>query len=97
VDNAIRHGPAGETVAVTIGRRGHDVVVAVEDDGPGVPLEVRGRLFDRFWRAQGAPPGGAGLGLAIAAWIVDAHGGTIQVSDARDGGARFEVRLPPEA
>ncbi len=51
-------------------------------------------MFDRFWRAPGASAGGTGLGLAIAHWVVDRHGGTIEVADAPGGGARFEVQLP---
>jgi len=51
-------------------------------------------VFDRFWRAPGAPPGGTGLGLAIAKWIAEHHDGTISVEQSPAGGARFEVRLP---
>jgi signal transduction histidine kinase len=66
----------------------------VEDDGPGVRAEDVPRVFDRFWRAAGAPAGGTGLGLAIGAWIVDRHGGTIAVEPRLPRGARFVVRLP---
>jgi signal transduction histidine kinase len=73
----------------------------VEDAGPGVRAEDRERVFDRFWRAPGAPAGGTGLGLAIAKWIADHHDGSISVDDSAAGGARFEVRIPnrpaPEA
>jgi signal transduction histidine kinase len=51
-------------------------------------------VFDRFWRAQGAPSGGTGLGLAIARWIVDRHGGRIGVANRDAGGAVFRVELP---
>jgi signal transduction histidine kinase len=68
--------------------------LAVEDAGPGVRPEDRDRIFDRFWRAPGAPPGGTGLGLAIARWIAEHHGGSISVGASAAGGAHFEVRIP---
>ena len=66
----------------------------VDDEGPGVRPEDMPHVFDRFWRARGAPAGGTGLGLAIAAWIAERHGGTIGVSNRPEKGARFTVRLP---
>ena len=94
-DNAIRHGPAGSHVRVVLRPRDKGgATLAVEDQGPGIRPEDRARVFDRFWRAPGASAGGTGLGLAIAHWVVERHGGTIEVADAPGGGARFEVRLP---
>jgi len=72
-------------------------VLTVDDDGPGVPEQQRGDVFGRFTRldhARDPHGGGVGLGLAIVADIVTAHGGTIEVSRSRLGGARFRVRLP---
>jgi len=101
VDNAIRHSPRGSAVRVVVRPAGDAASVAVEDAGPGVRAEDRERVFDRFWRAPGAPAGGTGLGLAIAKWIADHHDGSISVDDSAAGGARFEVRIPnrpaPEA
>jgi len=101
VDNAIRHSPRGGAVRVVVRPDGEAASVAVEDAGPGVRPEDRERVFDRFWRAPGAPAGGTGLGLAIARWIAEHHDGSISVDDAPAGGARFEVRIPtrpvPEA
>ena len=101
VDNAIRHSPRGGAVRVVVRPAGDTASVAVEDAGPGVPPEDRPRVFDRFWRAPGAPAGGTGLGLAIAKWIAEHHDGTISVDQSAAGGARFEVRIPgsplPEA
>ncbi len=94
VDNAIRHSPSGGTVTVVVRRAGNEGVLTVDDDGPGVLPEDMPRLFDRFYRAPGAPGGGTGLGLAIAAWIVVAHGGTIGAANRPGGGARFTARLP---
>jgi signal transduction histidine kinase len=94
-DNAIRHGPAGGTVHVTVATRDRGgASLVVDDQGPGIPVADRAHVFDRFWRAPGTSVGGTGLGLAIASWVVERHGGTIAVADAPGGGTRFEVRLP---
>jgi two-component system NtrC family sensor kinase len=72
------------------------IVVAVEDSGPGIPAEIRPRIFDPFFTAGGAD-GGIGLGLSIAAQIANTHSGSLALADGRMGGARFELRLPAEA
>ena len=94
IDNAIRHSPRDGVVRVVIRPEDGHATIAVEDAGPGVRPEDRERVFDRFWRAPGAPAGGTGLGLAIARWIAEHHEGSISVDAAAGGGARFEVRLP---
>jgi signal transduction histidine kinase len=94
VDNAIRHSPPGGTVHVTISPSGHPSI-RVDDEGKGIRQQDLSNVFDRFWRAADAPRGGTGLGLAIAAWIAEHHGGAIQALNRAEGGARFEVRLPP--
>lgn len=94
VDNAIRHGPLGGTVSVTVRGDPREATLTVDDDGPGIAPADRLRVFDRFWRAPDARPGGTGLGLAIGAWIVGQHGGTIVAEERPGGGSRFVVRLP---
>ena len=94
LDNAIRHSPRESTVTLAIRPFPDGAGLAVEDAGPGVRPEDRDRVFDRFWRAPGAPAGGTGLGLAIARWIAEHHDGSIAVHASEAGGARFEVRLP---
>jgi signal transduction histidine kinase len=94
VDNAIGHSPRDGTVRIAVRREGSDALLTVEDEGPGLRAEDLPRLFERFWRGAGAPPGGAGLGLAIAAWIVDGHAGRIEAANHEAGGARFTVRVP---
>ena len=94
VDNAIRHSPRGGSVRVAVSLAGSTVLLHVDDEGPGIPPDHRDRVFDRFWRGTSRSGSGSGLGLAIAAWIVDRHDGSIRVTDAKSGGARFEVRLP---
>ncbi|MFD7228497.1 ATP-binding protein [Streptomyces sp. NPDC059881] len=96
LDNAQRHA-SGE-VSVTVRREGAErIVLAVADDGPGVPEAERERIFERFVRLDAArtrDAGGAGLGLAIARDVAHRHGGTLTVSGAPGGGALFELRLP---
>jgi two-component system OmpR family sensor kinase/two-component system sensor histidine kinase BaeS len=95
--NALRHTPSDGSVAVIVEPADRNVRIAVEDTGDGLPLG-RERLFDGFWKADGARSrsdgGGAGLGLAIARGIVEAHGGTIWAESRADGGARVVFALP---
>jgi len=95
VDNARRY--ASTAVGVTVSVERDSVVLAVTDDGPGIPARERDRIFERFARldeSRAASTGGAGLGLAIAREIVTAHGGTVVVDPDHAPGARFVVRLP---
>jgi two-component system, OmpR family, sensor histidine kinase CiaH len=94
VDNAIRHSPEDGRVGVQVRADDRGAALVVEDDGPGIRPEDLPHLFERFYRAQGAPRGGTGLGLAIASWIVNRHGGQIEVVNRTEGGARFVVHLP---
>lgn len=94
-DNAARHARA--SIAFALAERGADVVLDIDDDGPGIPAGDRNRVFQRFVRlddARARDAGGAGLGLAIAAELVAAHGGTVAVADSPTGGARLRLRLP---
>ncbi|HJR97259.1 MAG TPA: ATP-binding protein [Actinomycetota bacterium] len=96
LDNARVHTPEGTPAHVRVDRQADDVVVSVSDEGPGLSPEARRRVFERFYRDDGArsrETGGAGLGLAIVAAIAEAHAGTVRVLEG-DGGAAFEVRLP---
>ncbi len=93
VDNAVRHSPAGGRVTVTV-RPG--AMLNVDDEGHGIAPEHLDKVFERFWRAPGAPAEGTGLGLAIAQWIAERHGGSIHAENRSPGpGARFVVRIPP--
>jgi two-component system, OmpR family, sensor histidine kinase CiaH len=94
LDNGIRHSPRGATVRLAVRAVPGAASLAVDDAGPGVRPEDRERVFDRFWRAPGAPTGGTGLGLAIARWIVDAHGGAIRAESREPHGCRMVVELP---
>jgi two-component system, OmpR family, sensor histidine kinase CiaH len=93
-DNAVRHSPPDGHVVVHVVPDAKRAIVTVEDEGPGIAPADLPHVFDRFWRAPGSPGEGAGLGLAIAAWIVESHGGSILAEDRASGGARFRVSLP---
>jgi two-component system OmpR family sensor kinase len=96
LDNVREHTPAGTPARVRVARVGDDVVLTVADDGPGLTPEGRERVFERFYRGDGArsrETGGAGLGLAIVAAIAEAHGGGVRVDDV-EAGASLTVRLP---
>jgi signal transduction histidine kinase len=94
VDNAIQHSREGGIVNVEVRPDGKRVIATIRDTGPGIRPDDMPRLYERFWRAADAPYAGTGLGLAIARTIASQHGGSIMASNARDGGANFEVRLP---
>lgn len=92
IENALIHTPAHSEVLVAVGTDGS---VSVSDRGQGVPPEDRERIFDRFWRGQGAPGAGAGLGLAIVREIMKLHGGSVELANNPGGGARFILRFRP--
>ena len=98
LDNAIKHSPRGGTVRVTMARGAGAYEIAVADEGPGIAPADRERIFERFVRLDGdagaAERSGAGLGLAIARRIAEAHGGTLALAPSTGAGAVFVVRLP---
>jgi signal transduction histidine kinase len=99
LDNALKHAPAGTRVRVDAATRDGEAVISVRDQGPGLPPGDEGRLFERFYRGRpgiqgGDAEDGAGLGLAIAQAIAQAHGGRIEARNAEPGGAEFSIHLP---
>jgi signal transduction histidine kinase len=95
VENAVRHSPDGGSVTVAAVEVPGAVEFDVRDDGPGIPTQELERVFERFYRAdQARSAGESGLGLSIARWIVELHGGTIRVDPSVTHGCRMVVRLP---
>jgi len=98
LDNAIKYSPDGARIAVRLhGDGGGMACVDISDQGPGIPPEHQERIFERFYRidkARSRDMGGAGLGLAIAKWAIDAHGGSIHVESRPGEGSTFRVTLP---
>jgi signal transduction histidine kinase len=96
IENALVHTAPGTPVTVSARRSGGAAVLEVSDRGPGVPPELRERVFERFARGSGdtAAGAGSGLGLAIVRAVAEAHGGRVELTDAKGGGARFLVSLP---
>lgn len=92
--NAVKFTPPGGTVSLRTARVHGVAVLEVTDTGPGLPGDEADRVFDRFWQGTaGKAAGGSGIGLAVAAELVHAHGGTLRASDAHPG-ARFRLELP---
>jgi signal transduction histidine kinase len=95
VSNAVKHTPAGGHVTVDVRVDDGQLRVAVQDDGSGVPEEVRGTLFEKFAAAsKGSKFHSAGLGLAFCRLAVEAHGGTIRVDPATPHGSVFSFTIP---
>lgn len=93
VMNALRHTDAGGSIRIQVAQREGHVAVSVKDSGRGIPPEYLPHIFDKFAQVPGAPPGGAGLGLAISKRIVEAHGGQIVVKSLVGHGTTFTFTL----
>lgn len=92
MDNEVSHLPAGCKIWITVRRCDNEGEIVIEDDGPGFPPELRSRAFERF--VKGVNSNGHGLGLAFVDAVVQAHGGTVQISDREGLGARIAVSFP---
>ena len=100
--NAIKFSPAHGDISVSTSQNGGNVRIIIADSGPGIAEEDRGKVFQRFYRvdrSRSSESGGAGLGLSIAQWAVQAHGGRITLETAGGGGCAFQIEIPggPEA
>lgn len=102
VDNAIRYGRDGGNVKVTVCQQpveaeASNILLTVDDDGPGIPEAERERVFSRFWRRDSGQADGTGLGLAIVQAVAQRHLAQLRLTDSTTGGLRVEVRLPTHA
>lgn len=97
IGNALKHG--GSPVRVSVRVEGEELVIEVQDHGPGIPEDVLPHVFDRFYKASASRPRseGSGLGLSIALENAHIHGGEITAANAPKGGAVFTLRLPQDA
>jgi signal transduction histidine kinase len=95
VGNALTYTAEGGSVDISLARSDGRLMLSVADTGPGIPEEDRERVFERFVRLDPArAAGGAGLGLAIARWVAEAHGGTVRVVSSGSNGTVFAASLP---
>ena len=95
MQNAVEHTRRGGAVCVEVSPNDHQVAIRVRDQGPGIPQHDWQRIFDRFVQLDAARRGaGAGLGLPIARWIAEAHGGSLDVEESGAGGSTFRIQLP---
>lgn len=97
LDNAVRHTADDSSIRVAIRNEGEDLILSVEDTGEGIPPDEMDRVFDRFYRVDSSrnrSKGGFGLGLSIAKWIAEAHGGSITATSELAKGSTFSVVLP---
>jgi heavy metal sensor kinase len=99
LDNAVKYTPAGGEISLALVRQNGNAEIVVRDTGIGISAEAQPRVFDRFYRvdkARARTMGGAGLGLSIAQWIVEVHGGFINLSSTPGHGSTFTIVLPTQ-
>jgi two-component system, NtrC family, sensor histidine kinase GlrK len=97
LSNAIKFTPRGGTISIHAHGERDQLVLDVIDSGPGIPAEERNRIFEAFYQGktpQGGHVKGTGIGLSVVTEFVNAHGGSIEILEAKSGGAHFRVRLP---
>jgi len=97
VENAVKYTKDGDAISISASVRDGHAVFEVADEGEGIPPDQQGRIFDRFYRVDGASRRGTGLGLAIVKAVTDAHGGTVSVSSAPGRGTAFQIRIAGSA
>ncbi len=95
IDNALKHSPEDSAIEISVAPQGESIRLVVADRGRGVPAEDRNRIFDRFFRSAEEPgfDAAGGLGLSVAKWVAEIHGGSVRLLDQASGAA-FEVLLP---
>ena len=98
LDNACKYGGEPAKIEVAVSGQAHDTVLTISDNGPGIARGEREKIFERFYRisrrGEGHSVKGHGLGLTFVRQVAHAHGGTVEVDNTKDGGARFTVKIP---
>jgi len=94
LDNACSYTPPATAIEIRAQAQRNDLVIQIADSGPGIPAELLGRIFDKFYRLPGTATGGTGLGLSISRGLIEAHDGTLEAGNRPEGGAVFTIRLP---
>jgi two-component system sensor histidine kinase KdpD len=92
--NAAQYTPENTTITLRASCEQKEIILSIEDQGPGFPEESLRHIFEKFYRIPGTKAGGTGLGLSIVKGFVEFHGGTVQAENLSSGGARFDIRLP---
>jgi len=93
LDNAVKHAGRGAMIHILVAQREAEIVIVVDDSGPGVPEAWRERVFEPFMRVEQGRAAGAGIGLAVVRDLIDAHGGRVWIEQSPQGGARFIVAV----
>ena len=93
VDNAVKYSPAGSLVRVAIASAEDGIELSVSDQGPGIPIEMRRKVFERFFRLPELTQSGSGLGLAIVDKAMQRMGGQVEFTNAPEGGLVVHLRL----
>jgi signal transduction histidine kinase len=94
MENAVKHTPEGTQIRASVEQENGHVRLTVEDDGPGIPEELREKVFERFVRGTGDRGGSFGLGLSIVRAVAESHGGRVALETPNGRGTRFVVTLP---
>ena len=96
VHNACVHTPLGTPIIATAALKDETFILIIADRGPGIPAKDLPRVFEKFYRSEGAMPGGTGLGLTIAKGFIEAQRGSLSVLNRTEGGAEFVIAFPLE-
>ncbi len=94
LQNGLRYGPRQGPLSIFIKENESEILISIRDRGPGIPLELKDKIFDKFYRVSPQKTGGLGLGLSIANGFLDIHGGKISVQNHPEGGAIFTLSVP---